>query len=616
MADVKRKFTTDVNMRFLRMKALVAIAALLAAGLLVDVRERPLPWRSSSVLSAIANANSTNVSWFCPGASGSKGSVANFNLAIVSAASVDRSASVAIVTDPSSADWFAVSNTLTVDIPAGESVRLVPDEMMLARAQNVPDALWLGAIIEIDGADVVVEQVVTGRNGSVGRSSCLTSTAKKWIIPYGATRVESQGERLIVMLLNPFADFAVVEMDVSSDVGRDSVDGLVVPARSVVAVEVADEVNAAAQAMVTVETVSGRLAVSWIQTVGGIDSPQSVRIAAATAEPASVWYLPVAASDPGRRDLVAVANPSADETALVDITIIPNRPGTSVNPIELTVPPNSSVVVDLAERAQVEAFDSYTVVLSSPSRTPVAASMVTETVDSAVSVGGAVGSVVDSATVGTASETVDSAVGLGETSQSDNNIDSLANNVTSDDDHTLLADNTNQSDVVNVVGTSAITAANAAARHWLLPVHSNAIDESSMLVLVNPSSVGIALVDVVVVLGKGLQGGGQVVEQEIGQYRGAIEGQDSVTYSLELGAQRHTRLSLSRLLSSTQLDVLQAATGVPGYIRLDVRSSSPVIAATDLVERSQLWQSSQENLYRAASLGVAVSELVPLDQLD
>ena len=173
-------------------------------------------------------------------------------------------------------------------------------------------------------------------------------------------------------------------------------------------------------------------------------------------------------------------------------------------------------------------------------------------------------------------------------------------------------------DVANVVGTSAITAANAAARHWLLPVHSNAINESSTLVLVNPSRVGIALVDVVVVLGKSLQDGGQDGSGQSGGQvdGGAIERQDSTTYSLELGAQRHTRLSLSSLLSLTQLNASQAGIGAPGYIRLDVRSSSPVIAATDLVERSPLPQLSSKNLYRAASLGVAVSELVPLDQLD
>ena len=80
-------------------------------------------------------------------------------------------------------------------------------------------------MVETRGADVVVEQILTAAQGGVGRSPCLTRTADSWIVSNGATRSAVERERFVVMLLNPFPDAAVADIELVADVGRDSVEG-------------------------------------------------------------------------------------------------------------------------------------------------------------------------------------------------------------------------------------------------------------------------------------------------------------------------------------------------------------------------------------------------------
>ena len=513
-------------MRFVRVLALAVIAALFAVGAASDLRDRSTPDRAPPLVASLTVSTGVMTTWFCPGGS-APGGIAELTVEVISAAPALRTAIVTAApgryvpvpaadeaagvgqasAGPAAGASAAVQRAAVHEVPPGGRVVLSP-------AEDAPGAAWTGAVVEVDGPDVIVEQVVADGQGGVGRSSCLTRTAERWIVPHGSTRLESDGERFVVMLLNPFSDFAVADVEMVADVGRDSIEGLVIPAGSVVAIDVTEEITVASSVSVLVDVVSGRLSASWIQLADGPVAGRGARMAPATPDPGPLWYLPSAAVGPGRSYVAAVANPSPAQAAEVDLEIIADDPGATANPIELTIPPGRTVLVDLAEEGRLSGIGSFTVVVRSLLGLPVAASL-----------------------------------------------------------HSVHGEG-----VPGIVaGMTAAAGADAAALRWLVPAETTVgdgraddekaafHDDASSVVIVNPSTEGIALVDLMV--------GGEVVR------------------SLELGPQRRARLPLAWLGS--------------GRFVLEVEASSPVIAAREIVGLTS----------RTASAGVAASEPVLLEDL-
>ena len=489
-------------MRSVRVLSAVAIAGLLSAGVIVDLRDRPRPERPAQFVSALSAPTGIVSTWFCPGGGGAEGE-AEVTIELASGSDQRRTAAVSVLPGGSVPQE---ARTVNVEIEPRGRVLLQP-------SQEVPGAQWVGAVLEVDGDDVIVEQILTAEGG-VGRSPCLTSTSDSWVVPNGATRLAVEGERFIVMLLNPFPDVAVADIELVADVGRDSIEGLVVPAGRVVAVDVTDEITVASTVAAFIDMVSGQVAASWIQIADGPIAGTGVRTAPAVPDAAPLWHLPVSAVGSTRRDVVAVSNPSADSVAEVDLEIIAQAPGTDVSPIEITVRPGRTSLVDLSRQARLEGIGSFSVVVRSLAGTPVAASIT---------------SVTSSATSeGTAAEVV--------------------------------------------AGSTATIGSDAAARRWLLAAEATAADveagfndDSSVLVIVNPSSVGIAEIDL------------------------SVDGEP--VRSLELGPRRRVRVPLAWL-------------GSDRFV-VEVESSVPVVVGRELVGLTS----------RTASLGVAVSDPVPAAEI-
>ena len=495
-------------MRSMRVLAVAAIVGLLAAGLIVDLPERSTPSQAAPYVSALAAPTGVTNTWFCPGGSGDDG-WAELTVQLSSSSDRPRTATVSVLPGGSGPQQ---AQTVEVEVEPGGQVLFRP-------SQAIPDAPWLGAVVEVDGADVVAEQILTAAQGGVGRSPCLTRTADNWVVSNGATRLAVERERFVVMLLNPFPDVAVADIELVADVGRDSVEGLVVPPQRVLAVDVTEEITVAATVAAFVDVVSGRVAASWIQIADGPIAGRGARTAPAVPGAAPKWHLPVAAAGAARRTVVAVSNPSAD-VAEVDVEILTEVPGVDVNPIEITVRPGRTALVDLSEQGRLEGLGHFSVVVRSLQGVPVTASIT---------------SVVAAAS---ADDGADADAGSGG---------------------------------AVVEGSTATIGADAAARRWLVPGEAPTDERDSgagdqpVLVIVNPSTVGIAAIEVHV--------GGEPVR------------------SVELGPGRVRRLPLASL-------------GADRFV-VEVESSSPVVVGRELVGLTS----------RAASLGVAVSDLVPLTDI-
>ena len=164
------------------------------------------------------------------------------------------------------------------------------------------------------------------------------------------------------------------------------------PARRVVAVDVTAEVTVASTVAAFINVVSGRVAASWIQIADGPIAGRGTRTAPAVAGTADLWHLPVAAVGAGRRDVVAVSNPSAGDDAEVDLEIIPEDPELRVNPIEITVRPGRTTLVDLSQQGRLEGIGHFSLAVRSLAGVPVAASVtsVSSTSDDSGGAGAAV----------------------------------------------------------------------------------------------------------------------------------------------------------------------------------------------------------------------------------
>ncbi|MEZ5165615.1 MAG: hypothetical protein R2695_03650 [Acidimicrobiales bacterium] len=62
---------------------------------------------------------------------------------------------------------------------------------------------WVGAVVEVDGPDMFVEQTYVGANGDTDRAPCLSRTNATWVVADGATRVTEFGEEMTLLILNP-----------------------------------------------------------------------------------------------------------------------------------------------------------------------------------------------------------------------------------------------------------------------------------------------------------------------------------------------------------------------------------------------------------------------------
>lgn len=518
---------------------MLAVTGLVCAGVMIDRRERPESSEPAPRLSALSVVSGQSGTWFCPGASGS-GGFADLAIEMTSVASTKSEVVVSVFSGGADA---RPPETVEIQIEPGASAVLQP-------SVHAPDAQWVGAVVETGDAGVVVDQIVSTRSGGVGRSTCLTRTSQHWSVPYGATRAAVEGERFVVMLLNPFPDFAVAEVDLIADVGRDTVEGVVVPARSVIGFDVTEELTVAASVSAAVRVLSGRLSASWIQVADGPLSGSGAWTAPAAPDAAALWYLPTAQTAPGRRDVLAVTNPSPVRAAEVDVEFVFDDPAVAAAPLELTVRPERTALVDLSEQRRLESLGAFAVAVRALGADPVGVTVSLSTV----------------------------VTGVVADEQQSAGVD--AESSPSEPPEDLDAPSAEASPTGLVAGGAALMGADAAARRWMVAVDSvmtdadesagvgsedqRALDRSSVVVL-NPSAIAIALVDL-----------------RVG---------DETLRSFELGPRRRSRIPTAWLGE--------------GRFVVEVDSSAPVIVARELVGLTS----------RSASLAVAASRSTPLDEL-
>ena len=509
-------------MSFLRVFVGLLLAGVLAAALVLDgselfdgagvseTFERDIEQLVVPMTYSIPVSWRENGTWFCPGGS-APGGRADVALEITNASAEPAQAIVSGIrsglgTEPTDA---------LVTISAGGRTRV-------RLADLVTDSPWMGAVVEVDSADVLVEQTYLGAAGTTDRALCHTRTSDQWVVASGATRFAARGEEMILLFLNPFPHDAVLNIRFNSDVGVDTLNGVVVPARRVVAFDVTEAVPVASRVSAVIDVVVGRVATSRVQSQGHAPpseqgQPVGLSVTPATSGTAPVWHL-LNLSSTDRDDVVSVVNPSPDQTAEVDLVIISDEQ-LRRDPIELTVGPGAASQVRLSEVSRLSGLASYSITARSLTGLPIAVMHESTALHAEghdhVSVEGE-----------TETEGVSEAGGLLDSDLGPQN-----------------------------VSVAATTGIDVSSTRWLAPLGSG----SHRVVIFNPSPTSIATVEVAVVGGQGRR---VVTQIEIAPLRRA-----SLSAS-ELGGERPITevVSLSPVVVSRDLSGVSQHQLLPGVV--------------------------------------------------
>ena len=342
-------------MRALRLIASALIASVIALGIVAEQDERRVP--ETIIVAGLGVPDATTGTWFCPGGScpGGRAAVA---LELVNAGSEPAVADIVTVrsdTEPGGRTQVAVG--------AGERITVAIADLAI-------EAAWIGAIVEIAGSDVIVEQTYDGLTG-IDRAPCATRTAKELIATDGATRVVAEGEEMLLLLLNPFQEDAVVDIAFDADVGIDRLTAVVVPARRLVVIDVTQEVTVATRVSARIEAMSGRVVGSRIQTRTGV--ARGLTVTPLVQDGAAASVIPSVRTEQRVTDRVLVTNPG-DETAEVDLEILSDG-SIELDPVELTIRPGRTAEVIVAAESRLAVVPEFAVLARSLTGDPVALSI-------------------------------------------------------------------------------------------------------------------------------------------------------------------------------------------------------------------------------------------------
>ncbi len=245
----------------------------------------------------------------------------------------------------------AVDGVLTLYPNSGEpvavAVRASPRSRLAAHEAEFIKAPAVGAVVELQQGGVAVEQTVSGTLGE-STAPCATSASDKWYIAEGSTALN---HTLFLGLFNPFPDDAIIDMDFATDQGRTApgaFQGVVVPARSVLAVNIGDHVRRREHVSIAATARRGRIVVGRIQT-RTLPRAGLVMSLAASA-PQRFWDFPDGIVSDAVSERFHMYNPTKED-ANVQLALTLDQG--AAEPFELKVPAGERLTLDPGTESRV-----------------------------------------------------------------------------------------------------------------------------------------------------------------------------------------------------------------------------------------------------------------------
>lgn len=326
--------------RELRWRILLLVAVVLAGVAIFAVtRGTPSAPAASAAAAAVVSApDAESSSWYCTGQSTASGPSPGF-LVLTNSLARPVGATVATVSDGGASARTAVS------VPAhGVATPSLP---------AMGSGSWQAETVTVDGGGVAVSQVVHGAAGW-DEAPCQSSTSSHWYIPSGTT-ANSAG--LYLSLLNPTATPVVVDLSFMTPAGAVhpiNYQGIVLPADSVLAENVASVVQDVSTVSTVVSTRTGRVVASEVQVFAAPSSGLSIVPGVAT--PQSHWTIPQAEEASGGTSELDIFNPGSTPEKVTARLRVPSG---ALAPLTNTVAPGATWALATSTQTRIPVGAPY-----------------------------------------------------------------------------------------------------------------------------------------------------------------------------------------------------------------------------------------------------------------
>jgi len=230
------------------------------------------------------------------------------------------------------------------------------------------------AVVDLQSGQAAAELTVAGGQGDLDVTPCASSGSGRWYFPDASTARDAS---LLLSLFNPFPEDAIADLSFSSDQGRAEpadLQGVVVPARSLVVLDIGEQVRRRESLATTVDVRTGRLVAT--QSLGRTApgrSGASVTLGAPSLAP--LWYFPDGLATNGVAERFSLYNPGPKEA---EVALEVNLDEGVAEPFDLRVPAGDRITVTLNDEARVPKGVGHSTTVRSANGVPVAATRTVE----------------------------------------------------------------------------------------------------------------------------------------------------------------------------------------------------------------------------------------------
>jgi hypothetical protein len=299
---------------------------------------------------SLATSDATGSLWFCPLVASTSGlSGASVRLTVEPGRKSPTGGSAVAISLRGPAGVISENKR---SVPAGGLIVSILDLVGERNDLNIETLPSIAAVIESSDPAVLVEASLgTKSNGFV---PCATTVSQQWFVADGTTLL---GTKMELALFNPFPGNALVDLRFWTERGAarpTALQGLVVPGGAIRIVNIGDFVRRRERVAVEIGLRAGRIVPAMNQT-----RRDRSNLVLATPEASSVWFFPAANGSSAQPEQFTLINPGSED-ANVELTATLDP--ADIEPFQVVVPADSSVVISPTEDGRVPEKTSYAVV--------------------------------------------------------------------------------------------------------------------------------------------------------------------------------------------------------------------------------------------------------------
>lgn len=347
-------------MKLGRAAVIAVVAGVLVAGALVDrTSPRPpppsRPAEDASLMPTAAPSGALSSTFYCAGAAPTVAGTSGASVVVANSRQQEARGSLTVITTTASP----------------RPVPLVVPPLSVTEVSLGPlgPGVAAAAVVDLQSGQVAAELSIFGPQGDTDTTQCASSGSGEWYFPDASTARDAS---LLLSLFNPFPEDAIADLSFSSDQGRAApadLQGLVVPAGSLVVKDIADHVRRRESLATTVRVRTGRLVSA--QTLGRtVAGRTGVSLTLGAPSLAPLWHFPDGLATGAVVERFSLYNPGPREA---EVALEVNLDEGVAEPFEIRVPAADRVTVTLNDEARVPKGVGHSTTVRSGNGVPVAA---------------------------------------------------------------------------------------------------------------------------------------------------------------------------------------------------------------------------------------------------